>query len=87
MKELPYDSVILDHVSTREELEQVLYLLSDFNPPSGQMLVIPAPDMSSGRFDSQTGPWEGADGDMEQVSVSDVAILTNLFFGKRERTN
>lgn len=76
MKALADISSSFDHVSTREELEQVMNVMPNLDLSEGfetNLEVPPVPEVAAS--------------DDEQTSASDLAALTTLLMGRHERIN
>ena len=84
IKALPDVVVTFDRLSTREELKQVLDLLSDVNSPRN-LEIVDLPE-ESGDLGPQGEPWSEM-ADSEHAQGAELGTLANLFLGRHERTN
>jgi hypothetical protein len=85
MKVLIDSSISPDHVSTREELEQVMDLLLVLDGPENVMTS--AASAVANSDSSQPNPWEDFGASEEQSPAPDIAALTPLFLEGRGRIN
>jgi hypothetical protein len=87
MKEQTDILVAFDRVSTREELEQVLDLMSDAEISKTSDVLIPPALFGSEEIDSQTEEWFDFTSPDEHAKLADFGSLANLLLVGHERTN